>query len=83
MTVDLYKYLEPGERIFQFIDGDNIFSTGCSLIPAKIQYADGSIKYIWIVDTFEDDSFMNGKNVDPSSFADSIDELYWENGKNE
>lgn len=83
MTIDLCKYLEPDEKIFKFIGGNDIYTTGAHLKPAKIQYPDGSAKYIWVIDTFEEDSYMDGKLVDPSSFANNIDELYWENGKDE
>jgi len=69
--------LSPDEKIMNFESYKKaVFATGCFIIPAKLKYPDGEIKYVWVVDSFEDDTFEEGSSINPTSWADSKRELY-------
>jgi hypothetical protein len=56
-------------------DVPRIYSTGVHLVPMKISIQ-GTNKYVWIVDDFNDDSFdSEGNNISPKVMSDTIEQL--------
>lgn len=53
---------------------DKIFATGVFLQPVKCTI-NGLEQWRWVAVDFEDDSFLDGKNINPSEFADKIEDL--------
>jgi len=52
-------------------DTDKIFATGVFLQPVKCTINDKE-QWRWVAVGFEDDSFFNGKIVNPYDYADNI-----------
>lgn len=57
---------------------DKIFATGVFLQPVKCKI-NGLEQWRWVAVDFEDDSFLDGKNINPSEFADKIEDLIIDN----
>lgn len=51
-----------------------LFTTGAFVVPAKVKI-NGIVTWRWIVDSFEDDSFFDGKIFNPPEYADDFDKL--------
>ena len=53
-----------------------IYTTGAYLIPMELKIGD-LVKYIWVVDEFNDDTYIcpTGKSCSPRVFAKSAEEL--------
>jgi len=54
--------------------GDSIFTNGAFVTPVKI-IIHGVEEWRWLVSSFEDDSFLNGKYVDPKESANSLQDI--------
>ena len=52
-----------------------IYTTGAFLQPIKVKDANGNDFWTWAVEKFEDPSFFNGNEYNPSEVAGSIEEL--------
>lgn len=55
-------------------DTDTIFATGVFLQPVKCTI-NGMEQWRWIDVSFEDDSFFDGKVINPIEYAESIEEM--------
>ena len=51
-----------------------IFTTGAHLRPIKVQTEHGE-RYVWTVTEFEEDSYQDGKTIDPDTIAETPDKL--------
>jgi hypothetical protein len=49
-----------------------VYTTGAALIPKKMP----SGNWVWIVDSFEDDTYYDGECLNVNEFADSEDGLW-------
>lgn len=57
------------------------FTNGAHIIPIEITKKNGTKVFMWVVDSFEDDTYQNGKMIYPKSCAENIDDLV--NGEEE
>lgn len=64
-----------GNQITEF--EPRIYSTGVHLIPMKVEL-NGKEKFIWVADEFNDDTFIDGKNISPKILSNKIEELFTE-----
>lgn len=55
-------------------DTDKIFATGVFLQPVKC-VINNQEQWRWVAVGFEDDSFFDGKLVNPNEYADKIEDL--------
>lgn len=55
-------------------DTDTIFATGVFLQPVKC-VINGREQWRWIAASFEDDSYFNGKIINPHEYAENIEGL--------
>lgn len=51
-----------------------IYTTGAYLIPLKT-IINGIDKYVWVVNEFDNDTFLNGKNCSVNVIADNKNNL--------
>ena len=61
-----------GNQITEF--EPRIYSTGVHLVPTKVEL-NGKEKIIWVADEFNDDTFLDGKNIIPRVISNNIEEL--------
>jgi len=54
---------------------NRIFTIGAFLEPLKIQGFNGKDKWVWVVNSFEDESFKDGEVFNPLETAESLEEL--------
>lgn len=52
-----------------------IYSKGVFLRPLEV-FINGKAHYIWVADSFDDDSFFEGKNISPNVISGNINELF-------
>ena len=52
-----------------------IFTTGAYLVPKLIHIEGNLWRWMWIVTSFENDSFMNGDTFNPPEAAESVEQL--------
>jgi len=52
-----------------------IYSKGVFLRPLEV-FINGNSHFIWVADSFNDDSFLDGKNISPNLISKSINELF-------
>jgi len=52
-----------------------IFTTGAFLQPMKVKDVNGNDFWIWAVEKFENSSFYDGDEYNPSEVAGSLEEL--------
>ena len=52
-----------------------IFTIGAFLQPIEIKDSDGNSRWTWMVSSFEDSSYLNGKEYNPKEIACSLDDL--------
>ncbi|GAB1431274.1 hypothetical protein MASR2M18_21090 [Ignavibacteria bacterium] len=64
-----------GNQITEF--EPRIYSTGVHLIPMKVEL-NGKEKFIWVADEFEEETFINGKNISPNIISEKIEEMFIE-----
>ncbi len=51
-----------------------IYATGVYLVPMKV--IDGEKeRYVWVVDEFNDDSYLNGELCSPIEYTDNLKDL--------
>lgn len=62
-----------GNQITEF--DPRIYSTGVYLIPIKVEL-NGKEKFIWVADEFNNDSYIDGKNISPNIISNKIDEMF-------
>jgi hypothetical protein len=55
----------------EFLGEPQVFTTGAYLRPIKINTHHGE-RYVWVVDAFEDDTYLDGDYIDPDSTAKTI-----------
>lgn len=55
-------------------DTDRIFATGVFLQPVKC-LMNGIEQWRWVAVDFEDDSFFDGKIINPIEYADDLEDL--------
>lgn len=51
-----------------------VYTTGAHLIPLKV-IINGIEKYIWVVNEFDNDTFINGENCSVNVIADNKESL--------
>ncbi|MFH0924182.1 MAG: hypothetical protein V1872_00885 [bacterium] len=51
-----------------------VYTTGAHLIPLKI-IINGIEKYVWVVNEFDNDTFLDGKNCSVTVIADNKNNL--------
>lgn len=52
-----------------------IYSKSVFLRPLEV-FINGETHYIWVADSFDDDTFFEGKNISPNVISKSISELF-------
>lgn len=52
-----------------------IYSKGVFLRPLEV-LINGGTHYIWVADSFDDDTFFEGKNISPNVISKNISELF-------
>lgn len=54
--------------------GPRIYTTGAHIVPMRIKIGQKQ-RYVWIVDEFDKDSYLDGKHCNPTIYANSIKNL--------
>ena len=54
--------------------GTRIYTTGDHIVPMKIKIGQKQ-RYVWVVDEFDDDSYLDGKYCNPVVYANSSKNL--------
>jgi hypothetical protein len=64
-------------KLAKFINGNatSIYTNGAKLIPLKLTTMINSESYIWVVDEFIDDSYLDGILVSPLAWSDNLNTL--------
>ena len=57
------------------IHNKRIYTTGAFVQPMKVKDVNGDDFWIWAVEKFEDSSFYDGDEYNPSEVAGSLEEL--------
>lgn len=60
---------------YRFVDKQNAFTNGAFITPMEITKEDGTIVWMWVVNSFEDDTFQDGVGINPKSTAEDISTL--------
>ncbi len=68
---------DKSKAVENFYSGDSIFTNGAFVTPVKVKM-DGVDEWRWVESTFEDDSFYNGKSVNPIESAKKTNNLLLE-----
>ena len=56
-------------------DNDSLFTNGAFIKPIKV-VINNKEQWRWIVTSFEDDTFLNGKKIDVYTYANSLEKLF-------
>jgi hypothetical protein len=59
----------------QCMTRNRVFTTGAFVVPVRVKI-NGIEAWRWIIDSFEDDSFFDGKVFNPSEYASNFDKLF-------
>lgn len=51
-----------------------IFTTGAHIVPIKVTI-ENKQRYVWVVDEFSDDSYLDGNCCNPVVYADNVQKL--------
>jgi len=53
----------------------DLYSTGCYLSPMQIQLTNKEWRWIWVVNSFDSDSYYQGEHIELNPVADTQKEL--------
>jgi hypothetical protein len=53
-----------------------IYTTGAFLTPLMVKDDDGNPEWLWVVSSFNDDTFLDGKTCAPVERAETIENLF-------
>lgn len=51
-----------------------LYATGAYLVPMKIK-TNGKERFVWIVDEFKDDTYLDGELCSPFVYSDDLDNM--------
>ncbi|MFO0793266.1 MAG: hypothetical protein U0586_04300 [Candidatus Brocadiaceae bacterium] len=54
--------------------GPRIYTTGAYIVPMKIKIGQKQ-RYVWVVDEFGDDSYLDGEHCNPVLYANNLKNL--------
>jgi hypothetical protein len=68
-------------KVEQFLDNSfftesepRLFTTGAYLVPMRITN-DGKERFVWIVDEFKDDTYLDGELCTPNVYSDDFNNM--------